>query len=75
MIFGAGRQISSLQEKYENWKPKETCSLIRLSKPMRNSLNLRKNSLLHRQILELERACSEQNKRCLELQDDLDKEK
>lgn len=76
MIFGAGRQISSLQEKIRELEAERNLLSNQVEQAHAEQSQLEeKNSLLHRQILELERTCSEQNKRCLELQDDLDKEK
>lgn len=76
MIFGAGWQISSLQEKILELEAERNLFSNQVEQAHAEQSQLeKKSSLLHRQILELERICSEQNKRCLELKDYLDKEK
>lgn len=76
MIFGAGKQISSLQERISELETERNQLSNQVVQAQAELSQLEeKNTLLHRQILELERMCSEQKKSYSELLVDLDKEK
>lgn len=76
MIFGAGKQISSLQARIKELEIERNQLSNQVVQAQAELSQLEdKNGLLHRQILELERMCSEQKKSYSELLVDLDREK
>lgn len=76
MIFGAGKQISSLQERIRELELERNQLSDQVVQAQAELSQLGgKNGIFHKQILELERICSEQKKSYSELLVDLDNEK
>lgn len=76
MIFAAGKQISSLQERIKELEIERNQLSNQVVQAQAALSKLEdENRLLYRQVHELETKCAEQKKNCSELLVDLDKEK